>query len=229
MLALYKNDSEKTNSEIFEDISNDYPIFFKQNVYNSPFLTCWILNELLFICSNTATNAICNLEDFYFSLLRESLELRLSMQKSIDSNYLGCILCIISRMNINEVDATQKLKFLFPMLLKENETRDIQLALYARRSEQLFKQWCIFINEINVYFKSINNFNDVSKIQDALFHNTSTTACSINKNKFIQRICNNKRHWVIDILVSNNIQIIKFTLIYLYLLIVLFFRIFLMR
>ncbi|KOC64689.1 Zinc finger FYVE domain-containing protein 26 [Habropoda laboriosa] len=198
LLTKYKSVSEQTNSENFEKIQNEYFIFLKQNIYNNPFVTCWILNKLS--CSNTSNNAICNLQDFYFTLIKELLEPKLSKHQLISDNSFGYILCIISKMSINELNADTLSKWLFPILLKTNIIYNVELALYSRVDEKLFKKWCTFHNEVYLHSKMVNNLCNAEKIQDMLFHFTFTSVPTINTNKLIERITNNKLHWVIDIL-----------------------------
>lgn len=198
---------QQRNPEIFGKIQDEYFIFLKQNIYDNPFVTCWILNEFLLTYSlyNKSTDIVCSLQNFYFSLIKDLLEFKLSKQ-SINNNYFGSILCIISKMNIVEFDESILFEWLFPMILKAKNNEDIEYALYSRTDQYFFKKWCIFLHEIYIDSKFNNNLNHALKIQKILFNFTSTSAPIINKNKLIERISNIKLHWVIDILVSNYIN-----------------------
>ncbi|OAD56884.1 Zinc finger FYVE domain-containing protein 26 like protein [Eufriesea mexicana] len=199
LLTLYKNSLQQKSLESFEKIQNKYFIFLKQNIYNNPVVTCWIFNELLIIYSNISTNIICNVQDFYFSLIKELMEFKSSNKKSVNDNYFGCLLCIISKMNITEFNEVALTEWFFPMMLKINNIQDIEFALYSRTDLHFFKKWCMFLNEVYVHSKP-NNLSDVLKIQKTLFHFTSNSICTINKNRLIERMSNIKLHWVIDIL-----------------------------
>ena len=178
----------------------------KQNIYNNPFVTCWILNEFLLAYSNKSIDVVCSLQNFYFSLIKDLLEFKLCKQSTNNNNF-GSILCIISKMNIVEFDESILFEWLFPMILKAKNNEDIEYALYSRTDQYFFKKWCMFLHEIYIDSKFNNNLNHALKVQKILFHFTSTSAPTINKNKLIERISNIKLHWIIDILVSNYIII----------------------
>ena len=203
LLTIYKNTLQQINLEDFEEIQNKYFVLLKQNVYNNPFVTCWILNELLLIYSEISTNIICTLQDFYFLLIKELMEFELSKQKLISDNYFGCILCIMSKMNIVKFNDSTLSEWFFPMILKTKNIRDIEFALYSRTNHQFFKKWCTFLNEFYVHSKFNNNLNHLLKIRKILFHFSSTSVPTLNKNNLIQRINNTKLHWITDILVGN--------------------------
>lgn len=177
----------------------------KKNVCDNPFITCWILNELLLIYPKSSVNIIYNLQNFYFLLIKELMEFELSKQKSDNDNYFGCILCIISKMNIVDFNDPTLSKWLFPMMLKTKNIQDIEFALYSRTDHHFFKKWCTFLSEFYIHSKPNNNLNHVLKIQKILFHFPSASVPILNKNNLIERISNNKLHWIIDILVSNRI------------------------
>ncbi|XP_029052519.1 uncharacterized protein LOC114880560 isoform X2 [Osmia bicornis bicornis] len=201
LLMLLKNDSEQQCLEVFEKMHHEYFIFLKQNIHKNPTITCWILNELLLLYCNASTNIVYSLQDLYFSLMKELLELKLSKQQLISENSFGYVLCIISKMNIIEFDTDTLSRSLFPMLLKTCEIQDVESALYSRTSRTFFNKWCIFLNEIYAHSEAVNNLNDALKIQEVLFHSTSSFSTSfVNKNKLIERVANMKIHWVIDIL-----------------------------
>ncbi|CAK9808723.1 Zinc finger FYVE domain-containing protein 26 [Anthophora plagiata] len=199
LLTKYKSISEQTNPEILEKIQNEYFILLKRNVYNNPFITCWIWNKLLY-CSSISNDSICNLQDLYLALIKELLELKLSKHQSIGDNSFGYVLCIISKMSIDEFNADTLSKWLFPILLKADIIYNVELALYSRADEKLFKRWCMFHNDVYVHSKLVNNLCDAMKIQEMLFNFTSTSASTMNTNKLIERISSNQLHWIIDIL-----------------------------
>ncbi|CAD1469498.1 unnamed protein product, partial [Heterotrigona itama] len=199
LLMIYKNILQQINSVDFEKIQNKYFILLKQNVYNNPFVTCWILNEFLLTYSETSANIICTLQDFYFLLIKELMEFELSKQKLISDNYFGCILCIMSKMNIVKFNDSTLSEWFFPMILKTKNIQDIEFALYSRTNNQFFKKWCSFLSEFYVHSK-FNNLNHILKIRKILFHFSSISAPTLNKNNLIQRINNTKLHWITDIL-----------------------------
>ncbi|XP_076765550.1 zinc finger FYVE-type containing 26 spastizin [Xylocopa sonorina] len=201
LLTMCKSILEHEKLELFEKTLNKYFLFLKQNITNeyNPIVTCWILNELLLICSNTSSD-IHALQDFYSLLMKVLLEFKLPKQITLSDNVFGYILCIISKMDVTKFDESALLIWLFPMILKTSDTQDMELALYCRKDEHLFKKWCAFLNEVHVHFKSFNNLTDALKIQKVLFNFSSICTPTVNKNKLIERINSIKVHWVIDIL-----------------------------
>nr|XP_012139168.1 PREDICTED: uncharacterized protein LOC100875153 isoform X2 [Megachile rotundata] len=195
LLMLLKYDLEQQSLKVFKENDNEYFMLLKQNICNNPIIVCWIFNELILIYSNTSSDIVYTLQDLYFSLIKELLELKLFKQ-----NAFGCVLCIISKMNIIKLDMDLLSTLLFPALLKTCNIQDIESALYSRTNKTFFNKWCIFLNETYAQSKVVNNLNNALKIQEQLFHFISSSSPLINKSKLIERVANMKLHWVIDIL-----------------------------
>ncbi|XP_076637977.1 zinc finger FYVE-type containing 26 spastizin [Colletes latitarsis] len=195
LLSIYQSSSEQTNSEIFEKMHEECFAFLRQNIYNNSTVVCWIINELLFAYINKSITIVSSLQDLYLFLVKEMLE-----SKLINDNSVGCVLCVISKMNILESNTIELSRWYFPMLLKTCNIQDIDLVLYSKPEIKLFNEWCIFLNEIYGHSKIVNNLNDVLKIQEGLFNCGSNSTPFINKNNLMKRITNTKQHWVIDIL-----------------------------
>ncbi|XP_015433270.1 PREDICTED: uncharacterized protein LOC107189289 [Dufourea novaeangliae] len=199
LLMTYETNSEQTDSEIQKELQEECFTFLRQNVYANPTIVCWIINELLSLYFHTSPVMYHNLQDFYLSLINELLQYKSSKEQLID-NPLGGVLCIMSRMNIIELNTIEQLQSCFPMLLKVCNIQDIELALYSRIERKPFNAWCTFLDEVYAYSKLIENLDDAVKIQDSLFTHDSISELILIKRNLIERVINTNLHWVIDIL-----------------------------
>ncbi|XP_031833615.2 zinc finger FYVE-type containing 26 spastizin [Nomia melanderi] len=199
LLMIYESNSKQINSEVFEKLREECFVFLRENIYDNSVIICWIINELLSLYFDISSNVFHSFQDIYMSFLNELVEYKPTNKQLID-NSLGCALCIISKMNIVDSNTIEWLKLCFPMLLKVCNIQDIELALYSRIERNPFNAWCTFFNEICGRFKVIEHLDDALKIQDVLFHYTSTTVPVVNISNLAARVVNMKLHWVTDIL-----------------------------
>lgn len=209
---MCEDGSEQMNSEMFDKIRDEFFIFLKQNVYSNPTVVCWIVNELFPVSFNASTALVDALQDIYVSLAKESIESQLSKGRSISDTSPGCTLCIMSKMYISESNILELSRWSFPALLKACNTRDIDLVLYSRVDGKLFDAWCAFLDEFYARSKVADNSNVGIRIQETLLDRTPTSARLINKNNLIARVTNMKLHWIVDILVSDNVKLFGNTL-----------------
>ncbi|XP_078034373.1 zinc finger FYVE-type containing 26 spastizin isoform X2 [Augochlora pura] len=199
LLIVYGMNSKLTTLEVLEMLHDECLPFLKQNIDSNPTIVCWIINELLSSYFDISPTVFHNLQDFYVSLINELLERKTSKQQLI-VNLLGCILCILSKINIIESDRIQWFKSCFPTLLKVCDIQDIELALYSKVERTPFNAWCTFLNETCRHYRVIESLEDALKIKEVLFDHTSTVVTVVNKNNLIERVINTKLHWTKDIL-----------------------------
>lgn len=204
--------------ETLNTISKQIFTFLKENIHFNPEIVCWIIKKLISIVPSTC-NIVSNLQDIYFFTLKSCLEYipvkknwylshrtiescSLETDPITNGNFLKIILCILSKMDIDTNAEIEFLKIIYPMLSKAHHVKDIELALYSRKDDKLFKEWLLLWNETHAYSESATTLFIAHKISESMFKLTKNFKILLCEQELLKRINTRKLHWLNDILVS---------------------------
>lgn len=222
---MFLRDASIKHSTKVGTISQETLTFLKENIHGHAGIICWIINRLISIVPNTLCNIAGDLQDIYFSILKLYIE-RISIKKnwysrdeacsleagpSNQDDHLQTILCLLSQMDIDADTEVEFLKTVYPVLSKAHNVKDIELALYSRKSGKLFSEWLSFWDEIHIYSESVITLDTAYKIGENIFKLKECSKILLCKQELLKRISTRKLHWLNDILV--NIIFYKFAYI----------------
>jgi len=189
--------------------------FLKDNIYINMEIVCWIINKLISIVPNT--HNITDLQDIYFFTLKSCLK-HIPIRRSwhlnhttdsskadseiIHSNPLQIILCLLSKIDIDIDVQIEFLKMICPMLSKSYYIKDIELALYSRKNDELLSKWFSYWNKTHACFESASTLLATYKISESIFKLTENSEIFLCKQELLKRTSARKLHWLNDILVS---------------------------
>lgn len=215
---MFLRDANTKFSTKVGTISQQTLIFLKENIHIHTRIICWIVNKLMSIVPNTLCNVASDLQDIYFSTLklclehipvrknwhfrREVFQSHLEDGTTNQDNYLQTILCLLSQMDIGTDIEKEFIKVVYPMLSKARNVKDIELALYSRKSRKLFNEWLLFWDETHVCSESVTNLDTAYIIGQNIFKLTENFKVLLCKQELFKRISTRKLHWLNDILVS---------------------------
>lgn len=193
--------------------------FLKKNIQVNPEIMCWVLNKLISVVLETSRDIADNLKDIYFSTLRLCIE-RIPVRKewysshevleshsleansTTNGNHLQTVLCLLSQMDV-DVDAEfEFLKTAYPIISKACNVKDIELALYSRRTGRLFDKWLSLWSETHACSKSATTLDLVYKISENIFKLIENSKVVLCKQELLERLSTRKLHWLNDILVN---------------------------
>ncbi|XP_011866537.1 PREDICTED: uncharacterized protein LOC105561295 isoform X2 [Vollenhovia emeryi] len=205
-------DREGTSSITFQQILT----FLRDNMYVNVETVCWIIKKLISIVPS-ANEIAGNLQDIYFSTLKSCLEhipARRSWHSNdmaIDSscqtdlatrgNSLQVVLRLLSQIDVDTDTQVDFLKTVCPTLSRAHHIKDIELALYSRKSEKLLNEWLSLWNKTrHACLESATTLLTAYEMSEDLFELTENSAISLRKQDLLERTCTRKSHWLDDIL-----------------------------
>lgn len=209
---------DHNEKETLNSISKQIFTFLNENIHFNPKIICWIIKKLISIVPTTC-NIVSSLQDIYFSTLKSCLE-HIPVKKNwylnhtafescsleTDSvtygNFLKIILCILSKMDIDTNAEVEFIKTAYPMLSKACHVKDIELALYSKKNNKLFKEWLLLWNETHAYSESVTTLFIAHKISENMFKLTKNFKILLCEQELLKRTSIRKLHWLNDILVS---------------------------
>lgn len=208
---------DHNEKEILNNISKQIFTFLNENIYFNPEIICWIIKKLISIVPTTC-NIVSSLQDIYFSTLKSCLE-HIPVKKnwylnhttfesysletdSATGNFLKIVLCILSKMDIDTNAEVEFIKTAYPMLSKAYHVKDIELALYSKKNDKLFKEWLLLWNETHAYSENATTLFIAHKISENMFKLTKNFKILLCEQELLKRISTRKLHWLNDILVS---------------------------
>lgn len=211
--------------QIVNDFSQPTLSFLKTYLIENPIIACHIIN-MCCLYSFSISIFPNGLLDFYLTTLKEIMEFMISNESSLinkdydislirnkimlNNEYLGTFLCILSKMILTESKKTEFFKWLCPILLKTDSIKDVELALYSRKDMTFIDEWNLCMNELYGHSKSGNTIEDAIRICNAIFKYTNNdNIMMLNEIEILRRIITQKSHWLTDILVSSNCNIVK--------------------
>lgn len=217
MILLQDANVEYNTKRISNAISKWIFMFLKENVHFNPRIVCWIMKKL--ISTVPLTCNIVDLQEIYFCTLKSCLE-HIPVRKNWHSsckigescsletdstnygNFLKIVLCLLSKMDIDINAEIEFLKIIYPVLSKAYHVKDIELALYSKEDERLFKEWLLLWNETHACSESATTLSTAYKISESIFKLTEDFKILLCKQELLKRISARKFHWLNDILVS---------------------------
>lgn len=218
-MIFFQNTSiEDITKETSNTISKEILTFLKESIHFNPGIVCWIIKKLISTVP-IRQNIVSNLQDIYFFTLESCLEhipvrknwylnhkMFESCSPETDSitygKYLKIVLCILSKMDIDTNAEIEFLKIVYPMLSKAYHVKDIELALYSKKNDKLFKEWLLLWNETYACSESASTLLIAYKISESIFKVTKNFKILLCEQELLKRISTRKLHWLNDILVS---------------------------
>lgn len=218
MIFFQNANIEHITKETSNTISKQILIFLKESLQFNPGIICWIIKKLISTVP-IKCNTVSNLQDIYFFTLKSCLEhipvrkkwyLNHKMLEScspetdsvIYGNFLKIVLCVLSKMDVDTNAEIEFLKIVYPMLSKAYHVKDIELALYSKKNDKLFKEWLLLWNETYAYSESASTLFVAYKISESIFKSTKNFKIRLCEQGLLKRISARKLHWLNDILVS---------------------------
>ncbi|KAL2720588.1 zinc finger FYVE domain-containing protein 26 isoform X1 [Vespula squamosa] len=218
-LLLYCSDVniKAASPQIVNDFSQQTLSFLKTYLIENPIIACHIIN-MCCLYSFSISIFPNELLDFYLTILKEIMELMIPNESSIinrkdsdssliqnkiifNNEYLGTFLCILSNMILTESKKTEFFKWLCPILLKTDNIKDVELALYSRKDMIFIDEWNLCMNELYGHSKSGTTIEDVTRICNAIFkYKNNDNIMILNEMEIFRRIITQKSHWLTDIL-----------------------------
>lgn len=214
------------SSQIVNEFSQSTLSYLKTYLIENPIIACHIINMCCLYSFNISIFPN-GLLDIYLTTLKEIMELMIPNESSLvnkkyddlslirnkttfNNEYLRTFLCILSKMILTESKKTEFLKWLCPIALKTDNIKDIELALYSRTDMTFIDEWNLCMNELYGHSKSGTIIEDAIKICNAIFkYKSNDNVMMLNEMEIFRRIITQKSHWLTDILVSLNRNVVK--------------------
>ncbi|XP_050444515.1 uncharacterized protein LOC126848048 isoform X2 [Cataglyphis hispanica] len=225
MIFFQNANIEHITKNTSNTISKQILTFLKESLQFNPGIICWIIKKLISTVP-IKCNIVSNLQDIYFFTLKSCLEhipvrkkwyLNHKMLESyspetdsvIYGNFLKIVLCVLSKMDVDTNAEIEFLKIVYPMLSKAYHVKDIELALYSKKNDKLFKEWFLLWNETYAYSESASTLFVAYKISESIFKSTKNFKILLCEQGLLKRISARKLHWLNDILDIYYVLIMK--------------------
>ncbi|XP_046489953.1 uncharacterized protein Sptz isoform X1 [Neodiprion pinetum] len=221
LLDLFKLvlDSKKVKEKVGK-LSNQSRKLLEENLRTCPPLACFVVQSLLCVWSPFFNESDVELQNLYINGLKKFLNADQTVPRKSSSGYLevkakpllssndrklddqsvGTLLSILSKLQLTEDNNDQLMTWLFPSLFANCDNRDVELALYTRRSSEYLKEWFVFINEILKRSESADSIENALGISNAIFNFTNAGDVRLNFRELVYRTIKQSRHWLLDIL-----------------------------
>lgn len=164
-----------------------------------PFVTCWLINNLLHTQSTPCLPLDLTLQDLV------SDALRLVTKSKEDNGNLATLFCILSRFNFTVSKQEELLTWLFPYLFQVCKPNQVELVFYSRRDIGLMRKWHNFLDHENRRSLPSDNLDNARKINDIIFFSSTddSSKSNLREEELTLRVIKRQVHWLFDILVRS--------------------------